>query len=110
MAEEAASGNNGPLGNLRERYTEVFSEWLGDRSAAMFSAVTQHDAPATAPRLVGSAAGYNIVWLKGYHYSVPQSLGPMDLGQLDLSSLASTILVTRTYEEALQAIAMRAET
>ncbi len=110
VAEEAAAGNDEPLANLRVRYTRVFSEWLGDRSASMFSALEQPSVSIAPPRLVGTAAGYNIVWLKGYHYSVPQSLGPMDLGQLDLSSLASTILVTRTYEEALQAIAMRAET
>lgn len=110
VAEEAAAGNDRPLSNLRDRYIKVFSKWLGDRSASMFSSLTQYGATSTPPRLVGSAAGYNIVWLKGHHYSVPQSLGPMDLGQLDLSTLASTILVTRTYEEALQAIAMRAET
>ncbi|HET9132196.1 MAG TPA: hypothetical protein VFO86_14675, partial [Terriglobia bacterium] len=111
VAEEAAAGNEGPLGDLRERYSKVFSEWLGDRAESMFSALlTRTDATSAPPRLVGSAAGYNIVYLGGHHYSVPQSLGPMDLGQLDRSTLPSTIVVTRTYEEALQAIARRAKT
>jgi hypothetical protein len=71
----------------------------------MFAALTEPDTAVAPPRLVGSAAGYNIVYLSGYHYSVPQSLGPMDLAQLDKSSLPSSILVTRTYGEALQMIA-----
>ena len=110
VAEDAAVGNDGPLVNLRARYSKVFSEWLGDRSEAMFSAVTRSEATPVPPRLVGSADGYNIVYLGGYHYSVPQSLGPMDLGQLDKATLPSSIVVTRTYGEALQAIAQMAKT
>lgn len=109
-AEEAAAGNEGPLEDLRERYSKIFSEWLGDRAASMFSALlTRSDTTSAPPRLVGGAAGYNIVYLDGHHYSVPQSLGPMDLGQLDKSTLPSTIVVTHTYEEALRAIARRAK-
>jgi len=105
-AEEAAAGNHAPLEVLRERYCKVFSEWLGDRAESMFSALlTRADTTSAPPRLVGSTAGYNIVYLDGHHYSVPQSLGPMDLGQLDKSTLSPTILVTRTYGEALQSIA-----
>jgi hypothetical protein len=104
-AEKAASGDEASLADLRIRYSEIFSEWLGDRCESMFAAVTKTDAPVTPPRLVGSTAGYNIVHLAGQYYSVPQSLGPMDLGQLDRSGLPSTVLVTRTYGEALQTIA-----
>jgi len=104
-AEKAAMGNEESLADLRVRYSRIFSEWLGDRSEALFSIGTKRDAAAMLPRLVGSAAGYNIVYLGGKHYSVPQSLGPMDLGQLDLSALPLSILVARTYSEALQAIA-----
>ncbi len=110
VAEEAASGNDRSLGDLRERYSKIFSEGLGDRSESMFSALTHSDATSALPRLVGSVAGYNIVRLGAHHYSVPQSLGPMDLGRLDKSTLPSTIVVTRTYEEALQAIGRMAET
>lgn len=108
-AVEAAAGNNAPLEALREHYCKVFSEWLGDRSASMFSTLTRAEITVAPPRLVGSAAGYNIVHLGGYHYSVPQSLGPMDLGQLDRSTLPPTILITRTYGEALQSIARAAK-
>ena len=104
VAEKAAAGNDRPLGDLRERYSKIFSEWLGDRSESMFSALTRSDATSPPPRLVGSAAGYNIVRLGAHHYSVPQSLGPLDLGRLDKSALTPAILVTRTYEEALQSI------
>ena len=55
-------------------------------------------------RLVGSIDGYNIVLVAGRHYSVPQSLGPMDLGSLDLSAPPTGILVTQTYGEALAAV------
>lgn len=110
VAEEAATGNDAPLADFRERYSKVFSEWLGDRSESMFSALAGPDMVVTPPRLVGSVAGYNIVYLGGNHYSVPQLLGPMDLGQLDKSALAPTILVTRTYGEAIQAITRMTET
>ncbi|MBK9308902.1 MAG: hypothetical protein IPM58_17840 [Nitrospira sp.] len=104
VAKTVAAGNDGPLMNFRARYSRVFSEWLGDRSEALFSAVTESNATSAPPRLVGSTAGYNIVYLGGHHYSVPQSLGPMDLGKLDRSTLPPKILVSRTYDEALQAI------
>jgi hypothetical protein len=103
-AEKAALGDELSLVDLRVRYCKIFSEWLGDSSESMFAAVAKLDAPVTLPRLVGSAAGYNIVYFVGHHYCVPQSLGPMDLGQLDMSVLPSTILVTGTYRDALQAI------
>ncbi len=104
-AQEAALGDDARLADLRVRYGQVFSEWLGDRCRSRFDALIKLDDPVMPPRLVGSAAGYNIVYFGERHYSVPQSLGPMDLGKLDISALPSTILLTRTYEEALQAIA-----
>lgn len=104
-AEDAAFGNNALLADLRDRYSKAFSEWLGDRSVSMFSALIRPATPTAPPRLVGSAGGYNIVLFRGQHYSVPQSLGTMDLGKLDQLRLPSTILVTRTHGEAIQAIA-----
>ncbi len=104
VAEAAAVGNDLPLVEFRGRYSKIFSEWLGDRSESMFSAVNRSEAVVAVPRLVGSLAGYNIVHVGAQHYSVPQSLGPMDLGQLDTSTLTSSILVTHSYEEAVQAI------
>lgn len=103
-ASEAASGNDAFLVDLRIRYSKIFSEWLGDRAESMFAAVSQSDMSVSSPRLVGSDAGYNIVCFGGRHYSVPQSLGPMDLAELDKSRLPSAILVTLTYEEAIRAI------
>ena len=104
-AEDAAAGNPASLADLRRRYQPIFSEWLGDRAKPMFAALDEPHDVVMPPRLAGSVAGYNIVCLGAHHYSVPQSLGPMDLGQLDLSALPSAILVTHTYGEALQAIA-----
>lgn len=109
-AEEAVLGNDAPLAELRVRYSEIFSEWLGDRSESMFTALARPGSSSTPPRLVGSSGGYNIVYHAGRHFSVPQSLGPMDLAQLDMSALPSTILVTRTYGEALEAIVRMSRT
>ena len=109
-AEEAVLGNDASLVDLRIRYGEIFSEWLGDRSKSLFESLERPEALPIPPRLVGSAAGYNIVYHGGHHYSVPQSLGPMDLGKLDVSALPPTILVTRTYGEALDAIGRMTDT
>lgn len=103
--QEAVAGNDESLANFRIHYSKVFSKWLGERSDSMFAALTKREDRRAPPRLVGNKCGYNIVCLGDYHYSVPQSLGPMDLEQLDRSNLPSTILVTRTYGEALEAIA-----
>lgn len=103
-AEAAASGDDSLLAELRNRYSALFAQWLGDRAEAMFSALARPETVAVPPQLVGSAAGYNIVYLEGYHYAVPQSLGPMDLAKLDRASLPAGILLTRSYAEALQAI------
>jgi hypothetical protein len=104
-AAEAAAGDYSSLTRMRVHYQGVFSAQLGEDAAAMFPSLERAVPVDSPPRLVGSLAGYNIVCFKGYHYSVPQSLGPMDLGQLDLSALPVEILVRRTYEEAVQAIA-----
>lgn len=100
----AASGDESPLHELRTRYSEVFSEWLGGRSALMFSEVIQLSPSDTPPHLVGNESGYNIVSFKGSYYGVPQSLGPMDFSRLDLSSLPTGILVSHSYGEILRAI------
>jgi len=50
----------------------------------MFSAAIQSKLPEAQPRLVGSESGYNIVAYAGTYYAVPQSLGPMDFGRLDV--------------------------
>ena len=109
VADEAAMGKVHLLEDFRNRYQVVFSEWLGDRAESMFSDVKLAASHSRTPRLVGSLAGYNIVNVGGQHYSVPQSLGPMDLGQLDPVTLASSIIVTGTYGEAVQAIARMTE-
>lgn len=109
-SEEAVVGNDRPLVDLWERFSKVFSEQLGDRCKPMVSAFIPSETAKTPPRLVGSLARYNIVYFDGCHYSVPQALGPMDLGQIDKSSLPPTILVTSTYQEAMQAIAKRIKT
>jgi hypothetical protein len=103
-AEYAAAGNGAPLADVRARYTEIFSEWLGGRAESMFEVLEEPEAPRKPPRLVGSAAGFNIVHFDGCYYSVPQALGPMDLGKLEPSALPGSILVSSTYREALQAI------
>lgn len=59
---------------------------------------------AEAPFLVGSVFGYNIVWFAGTHLAVPQSLGPMDMSQLDRRSLPPEILMGRSYDDALRMI------
>jgi hypothetical protein len=59
----------------------------------------------TIPRLVGSKSGYNIVSFDGVHYAVPQSLGPMDLSQLNMSAMPAGMLAGRSYDDALRAIA-----
>jgi hypothetical protein len=104
-ATAAADGNNIPLQALRSRYSETFSEWLGERAVSMFSAATQCKPSAVQPRLVGSESGYNIVAYAGIYYAVPQSLGPMDFGQLDVSLLPEQVLATRSHDDALRAIA-----
>lgn len=103
-ATDAAKGNEGPLQELRTRYSEIFSEWLGERAASMFSAAIQSKPPEAQPRLVGSESGYNIVAYAGIYYAVPQSLGPMDFGQLEVSSLPEQILAARSHDDALRAI------
>jgi hypothetical protein len=59
----------------------------------------------TPPHLVGALLGYNIVAFSGLHYAVPQSLGPLDLPQMDINSLPQGILSSCSYEEALRVIA-----
>lgn len=108
-AAAATEGNGLPLQELRTRYSDIFSEWLGDRAEAMFSALTPFCLPEAPPRLVGSESGYNIVLFTSVHYAVPQSLGPMDLSQLNMSSLPSGILSAHSYNEALRAIAKVSE-
>jgi hypothetical protein len=108
-ATAAADGNELPLLELRSRYSEIFSEWLGKRAASMFSVAMQCKHPEAPPRLVGSEAGYNIVAYAGIYYAVPQSLGSMDFGQLDVSSLPKEILAARSHEDALRAIAKAVE-
>ena len=108
-ATAAADGNELPLQELRSRYSEIFSEWLGKRAASMFSVAMQCKHPEASPRLVGSEAGYNIVAYAGIYYAVPQSLGSMDFGQLDVSSLPKEILAARSHEDALRAIAKAVE-
>lgn len=103
-AEEAMLGNGASLVALRTQYSDIFSGCLGERSAAMFAALEKPDIRKTPPQLVGSSAGYNIVYFGGQHFCVPQSLGPMDLGQLDVAALPPAVLVAHTYGEALQAI------
>lgn len=102
----AAEGDESLLRELRIRYKDIFSEWLGDRAEIMFSALMQPSSLTAPPRLVGSKSGYNIVSYGGIHYAVPQSLGPMDLSQLDISSLPAGIFAGRSHDEALQAIEM----
>ena len=80
------------------------AEALGERSDALFQAAQRQGAATHPPLLVGGAAGYNVVAYKNKHYSVPLTLGPLDLQQLDLAALPQAILVTRTYDEALRAI------
>jgi hypothetical protein len=77
---------------------------MGGQADAMFAKLGRPESVAVPPQLVGTSAGYNIVYLGGYHYSVPQSLGPMDLAQLDKTKLPHGILVTRSYAAAIQAI------
>jgi hypothetical protein len=103
-ATAAVEGNEVSLQELRTRYSEIFAEWLGERAASMFSAANQCKPPQAPPRLVGNESGYNIVAYAGNYYSVPQSLGPMDFGQLDVSSLPKGILATRSHDDALRAI------
>lgn len=104
-AAAAANGDEYRLGALRLRYRDKFAEWLGERSDALFQAAERQGAATHPPLLVGSAAGYNVVAFKNRHFSVPLTLGPLDLQQLDFSALPEAILVTRTYDEALRAIA-----
>lgn len=104
-ATAAADANEVPLQELRTRYSEIFSVWLGERAASMFSAAVQSKPPEAQPRLVGSKSGFNIVAYAGTYYAVPQSLGPMDFGQLDISSLPEQILAARSHDDALRAIA-----
>lgn len=103
-ATAAADGNKAPLQELRTRYSEVFAEWLGERAASMFSDAFQRKSPEILPRLVGSRSDYNIVAYAGAYYAVPQSLGPMDFAQLDVSSLPKGVLAVRSHEDALRAI------
>ncbi|HEY7168439.1 MAG TPA: hypothetical protein VIB79_28030 [Candidatus Binatia bacterium] len=104
-AQAAAGGNHRSLAHLRGRYREIFARELGERSKSMFDALDAAGGSMPPPRLVGSAAGYNIVYFGDSHYSVPQSLGPMDIAKADLFSLPSAVIVTRTYGEALETIA-----
>lgn len=103
-ANAAADGDESLLQDLRLRYKDIFSEWLGDRAESMFSKLTQSVAPSPPPHLVGSQSGYNIVSFRGTHYAVPQSLGPMDFSQLDISSLPKGILAAHSHDDALNAI------
>ncbi|MDP1774200.1 MAG: hypothetical protein Q8L15_18180 [Methylobacter sp.] len=56
------------------------------------------------PHLVGAVSGYNIVLFAGAHYAAPQSLGALDLSQLDLASRPPEILIGRSYDEVVLAI------
>jgi len=108
-ANAAADGNEVPLQELRTRYSEIFSEWLGERAASMFSAAVKSKPSEVQPRLVGSESGFNIVAYAGTFYAVPQSLGPMDFAQLDISALPGQILAARSHDDALRAIAKAVE-
>jgi hypothetical protein len=104
-AEESAAGSEELLKALRARYCDLFGEWLGDRSRELFASADKPLAVVQPPILVGTMAGYNVVSYQKRHYAVPHALGPLDLQQLDLFTLPAAILVARTYDEALRAIA-----
>lgn len=57
------------------------------------------------PRFAGSVSGFNIVRLEDVYYAVPESQGPMDLRQMDISALPQAILTGLSYDEVLLAIA-----
>lgn len=56
-----------------------------------------------SPQLIASLNGYNIVAFKGKYFGVPQSLGPMDLSQVDIASLDG-VIVNRSEEIVRRAI------
>jgi len=102
-ATNAADGDDSLLGELRTRYKIIFSEWLGDRTESIFSELAQVVPSIVPPRLAGSKAGYNIVSFDGIFYAIPQSLGSMDLSQLDISILPPEVLAEKSYIDAIQA-------
>lgn len=74
-------------------------EMLAEQSTLQWVAAAE-----SPPRLVGDISGYNIVLFAGGYYAVPQSLGSMDLSQLEISSMPPEILFGGSYEEAILAI------
>lgn len=106
-ANESAIGNDKLLKELQTRYNDIFFDLLGNKVKQMFDDINidRADISATLPTLVGSVDGYNIVSYGMHHYSVPQSLGPMDLSELAIPDLPKSILVTSSYNEALKEIA-----
>lgn len=103
-AAAAAGGDRRSLDRLRNEFAPRFREVLGGRCDALFDRAEGSSLHAREPRLMGSLHGYNIVLVGREYLSVPQSLGPMDLGKVDRTALPAGILVTLTYEEAVRAI------
>lgn len=108
-AAEASRGDRSKLGRLQEEFAPLFGAVLGDRADALFQQVEGIVPQPPAPRLMGNLHGYNIVLVDKQYLSVPQSLGPMDLSQVDRSNLPAGILVTASYDEAVRAISEAVE-
>lgn len=103
-ASEASGGDRGTLDRLQEEFAPPFRAVLGHHADALFHQAEGIVPQIREPRLIRSLHGYNIVLVGNEFLSVPQSLGPMDLAQVDRSTLPAGILVTRTYDEAVRAV------
>jgi hypothetical protein len=79
-----------------------FPRFSADEVVLAITEVIEQEQPI--PHLVGAVSGYNIVLFAGIHYAVPQSLGALDLSQLDLASKPPEILIGRSYDEVVLAI------
>ncbi|MDP1774201.1 MAG: class I SAM-dependent methyltransferase [Methylobacter sp.] len=88
--------------DLASRPPEILVARSYDEIVLAITEVSEQEQPI--PHLVGAVSGYNIVLFAGAHYALPQSLGPLDLSQLDLSSMPPAILIARSYDEIVLAI------
>lgn len=108
-ARAAADGSFTMLQALARRFDPMFDAPPDSNLSTIVDALARHDEPPgatrSAPQLVASEAGYNVVRTGPHFLCVPQSLGPMDLTGVDVTTLPASVLVADSLAAALQTIA-----
>ena len=89
--EQMSEGYVPALGASSAQWIDDFDVKFGE-NAIFRGTPAAHIPDVTPPHLVETVGAFNIVKFKGSYLGVPQSLGPMDLAQQDLSALPGLIV------------------